>query len=366
MSAKRRIAANEPHIETISSGFASFNTDLKAPLKSCRVSFLPVQEGSGDPSPSNVRAISGWTGFEITRCGKNLSTAATGTEMVEKWTVPSGASSRRLNFYNMPIGQEFTLSASFTKAFEATSNRRLYLTGSQKSNTTSNSIFSGPSPNGPVNAVIHNWVDSDGTIYISHNNRGLTYLETDIEYAASLQNIQLEIGSEATSFEPYNGVTVSFDWSTEAGTIYGGYVDLVNGEVVEEWAIIQRESGASESTSWVQYKQNNGYKAYRTSVPAINGNHHATNVCSNIIAQFGSFNSSDMNKNIIQKQGTTGTGTAYIALDETVDVSTVQYCFELATPIHHTIDPTILKTLHGLNNIWSNANGTIDLSYWSH
>ena len=32
----------------------------------------PVQSGTGDPSPDNVRPISGWTGANITRTGKNL------------------------------------------------------------------------------------------------------------------------------------------------------------------------------------------------------------------------------------------------------------------------------------------------------
>ena len=32
----------------------------------------PVQAGSGDPSPDNVRPISGRTNAKLTRCGKNL------------------------------------------------------------------------------------------------------------------------------------------------------------------------------------------------------------------------------------------------------------------------------------------------------
>lgn len=45
----------------------------------------PVQSGSGDPSPDNVRPISGWTGVELTRCGKNLLPPA-----VEKTIVNNG------------------------------------------------------------------------------------------------------------------------------------------------------------------------------------------------------------------------------------------------------------------------------------
>ena len=38
---------------------------MAAPLKECKIHFNPVQEGSGDPSPDNVRPISGWNNIQI-------------------------------------------------------------------------------------------------------------------------------------------------------------------------------------------------------------------------------------------------------------------------------------------------------------
>lgn len=63
--AKRKIIMNQPHVETLTGDAVSFTTDMKAPLKECKVSFMPVQEGSGDPSPTNVRNITGWTGVSV-------------------------------------------------------------------------------------------------------------------------------------------------------------------------------------------------------------------------------------------------------------------------------------------------------------
>ena len=45
---------------------ASFNDGTDNPLKSLTASIVPVQAGSGDPSPTNVRPISGWTEEVIT------------------------------------------------------------------------------------------------------------------------------------------------------------------------------------------------------------------------------------------------------------------------------------------------------------
>ena len=42
------------------------------PVKSLTVSITPVQEGSGDPSPSNVRPINGWTAAEVNVNGTTI------------------------------------------------------------------------------------------------------------------------------------------------------------------------------------------------------------------------------------------------------------------------------------------------------
>ncbi|MBO6012433.1 MAG: hypothetical protein J6P82_02805, partial [Bacteroidales bacterium] len=49
----------------------AFLTDLARPLKSLLIPFSPKQEGSGDPSPQNVRPIVPWNGLTVWN-GKNL------------------------------------------------------------------------------------------------------------------------------------------------------------------------------------------------------------------------------------------------------------------------------------------------------
>ena len=58
---------------TTSGSIASFDNGADdLPMKSAVVNIEPIQEGSGDPSPENVRPISGRTGLSVTRTGKNL------------------------------------------------------------------------------------------------------------------------------------------------------------------------------------------------------------------------------------------------------------------------------------------------------
>ena len=68
MAAVRKIL----HTITSATGLVSFSTNLAEPLEKCECEFSPVQSGSGDPSPDNVRPITGWTGIKVTRTGKNL------------------------------------------------------------------------------------------------------------------------------------------------------------------------------------------------------------------------------------------------------------------------------------------------------
>jgi hypothetical protein len=57
---RRRIIAAQPHLVT-ASGSAVLVTIAEPKIEHLRVTFSPVQTGSGTPSPSNVRPIMGWS-----------------------------------------------------------------------------------------------------------------------------------------------------------------------------------------------------------------------------------------------------------------------------------------------------------------
>ena len=56
----------EKSVPNLPQSVAIFNDGSDLPLKSLTASIVPVQSGSGDPSPENVRPISGWTEEVIT------------------------------------------------------------------------------------------------------------------------------------------------------------------------------------------------------------------------------------------------------------------------------------------------------------
>ena len=62
---RRQLLFNTPHIETAEGSMVQFDGDFSSKLKSCKVNFLPIQEGTGEPSPENIRNIIGWSDFRL-------------------------------------------------------------------------------------------------------------------------------------------------------------------------------------------------------------------------------------------------------------------------------------------------------------
>lgn len=60
MEYRRRIIASSPHLSHAEGAVASFVDGTDLPLKSLVIDIEPLQSGTGDPSPSNIRPISGW------------------------------------------------------------------------------------------------------------------------------------------------------------------------------------------------------------------------------------------------------------------------------------------------------------------
>ena len=194
------------------------------PVKALKVSIRPVQSGSGDPSPDNVRAISGWTGATVTRLGKNLANIAdnTYTNSGVTFTVSGGAVqmtgastgtiNRTIGTVRLSAGVKYTISGTGASGITDANVLRIDLR-----NTGGSVIASGDSYNGftytpaadvtaQVNIRLASGQTIDATLYP-----------------------QVEAGRKATAFEPYAPTSWAVDWSGAAGTVYGGVLDVTRG-----------------------------------------------------------------------------------------------------------------------------------------
>ena len=147
-----------------------------------------------------------------------------------------------------------------------------------------------------------------------------------------------------------------------AGTVYGGSLTINkdgSATLVSEYAYIKG--------GWVQYKTTSaGYKVYQNLGNPL-GKYNNTGggyAKSNTTDQFGSFNSDTAAVNKIQLPSS-GTGNAYMCLDPNADPDDVEVVYVLNEAAVFNFTAVQLRTLLGVNNIWSSAGELEITSYLS-
>lgn len=219
-------------IATESGAVASFPDGTDAPVADLTAAIVPVQSGSGDPSPENIRPISGWTECNVTRTGKNL--------LPQEKIYLGGNNPRTKNIYfasPIPAGTysvSFTFSGTYTGA-AGNAGIGAYKSGSPRVNV------------GYVNK-------STGKLTITGSCDYLYfYLPTgnyDNGETCNYDNFQLELGSAATAYEPYRGDTYTVTFGS-AGTVYGGTLDVTTGKLTVTKANVASYAGETLPGAWI-------------------------------------------------------------------------------------------------------------------
>ena len=353
--------------KTVTGAFIHITDALASPMQKCEVTIEPVQSGSGDPSPTNVRPITGWTGCNVTHTGKNYSE-------------PNPVSSRGLTLTKNADG-------SITIDGTATSNGSVTITNKFVA-PKSGSVICGWNITGDTNKRLFLWDSTNGADAISEIYTTKTGTVTaGNEYALALY---------VRKPEPFNNVTIRpftyyedeytiypISWQTEAGTVYGGTLTVNEDgscDLSAEW----RKESYSSNLSPIASGQSSGFtwctlekvlsasrKAYAETPTAGDGNG---------ILNIG-----------VWQRGTAGqtprafvtsslTSLQVVLISDTYDLRTAQgrtdyfantlngnnpeVCYKLKTPvIYHLESIAQISTLAGENNIWTDVNGTTTLTY---
>ena len=218
------------------------------------VSLEPKQAGSGDPSPENVRPISGYDEVSVNVRGKNLFDANSGFAI-------NGAAS----IYGFAFDGEF-FKEGVTYSFSA------------KNSTENVNIKVSYAPYGEVNldvtipvggsqqAAFHrNLNAANPALYIFLDTGGTVYgngVAVDSIEEAKALNLQIEASSASTPYEPYQpGTTAAL---TLPETIYGGTVDAVTGLGEKTWAFV--EFDGSEDENWNKIVHSSGRVYFLTNI----------------------------------------------------------------------------------------------------
>jgi len=236
-----------------------------------------------------------------------------------------------------------------------------------------------------------------GTAYDGNSQRTITVPANSAYFRVSVgpdtahvNTMQVELGSTATSYEPYENIcpisghtevtvivaddaddpTVSEDYTTALGrTVYGGTLDVVSGLLTVTHDITTLTS----DLTWNTYTQGGAY-IHRCTIADIKVSGHIRdyfsshfNRASDIWAQIEAGQMRNYSQNAynlefcLTPSTTSAQWKAY--LDEQVANGTpVQLYHYLATPQTYQLTPQQIQTLVGQNNVWSDA-GEVEVTY---
>lgn len=216
---------------------------------------------------------------------------------------------------------------------------------------------------------------SDNTdVAVSYNQSYLTFtLSADLLVTFTFSNVnswdgvtfQLEVGSAASTFEPYQAPAT---YTAELGeTAYGGSVDFVSGEVQKTYG---KYSITGQETGDLLAGTNNngcriGVRISGAQTPLYSGgisNIGENKVCLNSATwTIGSWCIYTDNKLyfVVPNEYTTFAS----ALQYLVD-NNATFVFPLATPTESAIPGRVISPIEGVNNYWNDAGGDTEIQYF--
>lgn len=312
---------------------------------------------------SNICPITGWTEANVTRVGKNLrkptgtsktQNGVTFTETDGILTLSGTATARTYDLVNAPTQSDIVQRAALlpTGSYKAVANG---------SGDTSNQVM-----------MIRLYDESFTQVEQKDTGTGALAFECSVPCYAYLRLGAAEAGSANitykpvivkstetdTSYEPYQGETYSVTFPTEAGTVYGGYVDVAKGKLVVDTELVsfftQYEWFSNTYNGFTMYnvlpKKTTNYAGLCNMLPTFDT---LSGTTPNVV--FGLNNRHLYTGGIIGNiPGVTDAASWKAYLTE----NPMQVTRPLAAPITYDLsDVPEIVTLIGQNNIWSGLGG---------
>ena len=343
--------------ETVKGAIISFTTKRAAPLTELKVEFSPVQDLHGYDSP--WPAGGGKNKFDANE--DNVVYRNGGTY----FTLDCGNGTVKMT---VNTSQSLALYALF-KCFEI------------ESADVGNAFVR--SDSGNDNSIRIIVADLDGSNRVEKSSPYTVQAE-DVGKALCLRfyndsgadrtwtDVQLELGSTASSYEPYTN------------TVYGGYADPATGDGAIAGVKVNLANPGS-STKWSRQSRNQNVGGYmfvlqttvfpgtdllssdmataklveKCSHAPINNPYDRTTTCA------WAFQASAGSATLVIRVNVEGIQTLEDFNSWLAEQGNVEFYYPISDSIPFHIDPQIINTLKGDNTMWANTNGDIEATYRS-
>ena len=356
-------------VESASGAIASFDDGADSiPMKDVLVHIDPVQAGSGDPSPDNVRPITGWTGAKVTRTGKNLLPPPVAETFTQNGVTVTASPDGSYTAVGTTSGGSFIHKFALYEAITIKDGMYWHVMNDDPRALCSVALISGGKNISDITLAPKNRI-------IDLSNLAGKTVEAYQFFVANNQetNITLKpmfvLNSTATEYEPYSGQIYDITFPSEAGTVYGGTLNVTKGELVVDRAYL--ELGSKHWTK-VANKTSAYVSAFGSTVPLAIGAGSVANMLCTCYKVASATNVLEESLPCSIAQGRPGLYESYWIINdathanEGIDLENYlngQYiCYLLATPIVYTLTPQEITSLLGENNLWADT-GDSEVEY---
>ena len=299
------------------------------------VGIEPIQAGSGDPSPDNVRPISGWAECKVTRTGENIAPS-------DKWQVGTLTNSGQTA--TVPYAQRTLFlpcepNTSYILKISEEKNIRLFGYETNQSNPQATTFGT---------AVL----GKEASIITGENDAFIRACVWDTDTSVTL------------NFSDFSPVVLAKDvqvYTIPIGqTVYGGTLDVTSGKLTVDRVMFtptELKAGVYSAANlyypWIDVPQ--------TAIAYSDG------LCNKLrcVTSYSDFaaNISFVVRDSFIAMNLNGTG--YSTRDDAIAAGAtfiqsedVQFCYELAATIEVDLDPVTIETLLGTNNIFADCGDT--------
>ena len=153
-----------------------------------------------------------------------------------------------------------------------------------------------------------------------------------------------------------DATTYAVDWTSEAGTVYGGTLDVTNGVLTVDRASVDLTTGMAEGVAGSGYVF---YKSLENAKTVPNSQIAPVSSEAYVAIRFNAISSSVKHISIRDN------GAIYVNTGS-ADVQPIgKAVYELATPITYQLTPQEVQMLLGENYVWSSSGDTVSVTYYA-
>lgn len=319
-------------------------------------SHLQIEEGSTatDYVPyENICPITGWTGAKVTHFGKNCILNG-----ADRKTITTSLYAK----YTPVVSLKDATSVTFSVSADVPSGQELKLFGytGQNNNLIGNLTLQ---ENGryALTGTKNIKAAKEFRIYSQPYTGGSSVVTTVWDCSCVVDEIR-------TDYIPYQGRTINVNWETEAGTVYGGRLDVISGKLTVDRAMVDLGT--------LDWEYDTGFNSFRSRYSITDALSHSYSVTTGLFTSIGLTELGKMAEDaadltIVLNSSAHSKNSLFIKYLAYDDVSTfksamsgVQMCYYLATSIEYQLAPQEVKSILGTNNIFADTGDT-SVEYFS-